>query len=142
MVIPPEVGTPLEVIEAQLVLELQVVLLDPPAALGEADEAAEAERFPPEIGQPLLRGGRLVRGPLDEAGLLPEHRAAPGGPAVGAPDGEPGEAGGEGPLAPLAPGYSLPGTWRERLGQDRAQEGSGCPSVATGIQQLRSSSGD
>src|SRR5262245_49859668 len=54
----------LEVIQAQLVLELLVVALDPPAELGQADDGAGGGRLR-HGGQPVVGRGRVARGPFD-----------------------------------------------------------------------------
>ncbi len=57
VVVPAGVGATLEVVEAKGVLQLAVVLLDPPAQLGEADQFLDwrlgGEVGEPEIGGPL-----------------------------------------------------------------------------------------
>lgn len=57
VMMPARPRAPLEVIEPQLVLELAVILLDPPAPLGQPDEAAETEVFAAQIGEPVRGGG-------------------------------------------------------------------------------------
>ncbi len=49
--VSPCIGAAFEVVEPELVVEFAVVLLDPPAALRQADEATEAQRFAPQIRQ-------------------------------------------------------------------------------------------
>ncbi len=55
--VPAAVGTALEVIEPECVLQLAVVVLDPPAQLREPHEIFE-RRAGREVGEPVL--GRLV----------------------------------------------------------------------------------
>src|SRR5437867_10093659 len=91
----------LEVIQAEFVLELLGVPLDPPAELGEADELGERGQRG-EGRQPILRGVRfpprpLTHQPLFRAGVRPFLIA------MRRPDAEPGKAGSHRPARALAP---------------------------------------
>ena len=63
MVMPADPATAFVMIQAELVLQLLVVLLNRPAALGHAHQAAQggARR---QIAQPVLGGGSLRRRPF------------------------------------------------------------------------------
>src|SRR5665647_2856446 len=65
VVVPAAKRAPLEVIEAERVLELAVVELDAPAQLGEAHQL-EQRRLRGQVGQPVLDGLGLPLGPLAE----------------------------------------------------------------------------
>src|SRR4029453_16184680 len=73
----------LEMIQPQLVLELLIVALDPPAQLGEADELGERGRLR-QRREPILRGRAVAPWPFDQQPLgRPRCRAlliAMGGP--------------------------------------------------------------
>ena len=64
-------------IEAEFVFQLPVILLDPPAALGEAHEPPQPEGLTAEIRQPVLGGcGRFPR-PLHETQFLARGKGPP-----------------------------------------------------------------
>src|SRR5262249_6603392 len=102
----PTPAAPLEVIQAQLVLELLVVSLDPPAQLREADEGSDRDRLW-QRRQPVFRRLGGSARPLDQQ---PFHR--PGvGPllvAMGRPHPEARKAGAHGPPRALTPRHGLP----------------------------------
>src|SRR5262245_5187263 len=92
---------PLEMIQAEFVLELLVVPLDPPAELGQPHELGERDRRR-QGREPILRGLGFARRPLDQEVLF---RAGLGAllVAMRGPDPEPGEAGAHGSARALAP---------------------------------------
>src|SRR6266850_6430033 len=69
MVMEAAPPAPLEMIEPELILELLIVALDPPAELGEAHEGRHGRRGR-QGREPILRGLRVVRGPLDQQPLF------------------------------------------------------------------------
>ncbi len=92
MMVPARPRAPLEVIEPQFVLELAVILFDPPAPFGEPHKAAEPEVLAAEIGEPVLGGGRGVRRPLDQQLDGRGGQRAATADAVGGPEGGPGKS--------------------------------------------------
>ena len=84
MMKPAPVAT-LVMAEAELLLELLVIPLDPPARLGNPHEALQ-RRAPGQIGEPVLGWLSFAVWPLDQQPLLRKaqsvaYRDGPGGPA-------------------------------------------------------------
>ena len=90
--VPPNPRTAFEVIEADFLVELPIVHLDPPAAFGEADEAPQAEPLAAEVREPVRRRRRRLARPFDEQLDGFGRHGAGDGAAVREPHGEPGEA--------------------------------------------------
>jgi len=112
----------LEVIQAQVVLQLPVVLLDPPADLGPVDQLLQSALLR-QGGEPVLEGFRRSRGPLHQQPLHElDHLAAVVSMRGLHPQG--GEAAGHRSLAPFPPGHGLPGALRQSLAdlQDAGRE--------------------
>src|SRR6201987_6330757 len=75
MMMNPAPGAALVVAEAELLLELLVIPLDPPARLGNPHEALQ-RRAPGQIGEPVLGWLRVAVWPLEQQPLLrPRLRA-------------------------------------------------------------------
>src|SRR6516164_11717879 len=104
-----------EVIQAQLVLELLVVPLDPPAELSQPHELGEGRRRR-QGREPVLRGLGFPARPLDQEILF---RAGLGALliAMRGPNADPGEAGAHGATRPFAPAHRVPARDRHRRGQ-------------------------
>jgi len=68
MVVPPDPRAALEVVQSDLLLELLVVLLDPPPDLRPVHQVTEG-RVLRQVGQPELGGPRRLLRPLDEQPL-------------------------------------------------------------------------
>src|SRR3990170_3962453 len=101
MVVEPTPTPAFEVIQPELVLELLVVALDPPAELGEPDELRD-RRVGWQGGEPALgRRGRAF-GPLDEQPLHGARLAAVR-IAVRGPHAQPREARTHAPARALPP---------------------------------------
>src|SRR5918912_124911 len=102
---------PLVVVEPQLLLELPVIPLDPPARLGGRDQLLEAGRLG-QGGEPVPGRLLLRLRPLDQQPLL---RVRLGAPVVAVRRAHP--HGGEAPAqlapAPLAPARRPPGVRRQ-----------------------------
>src|SRR5450759_3781143 len=104
VVVPAAKRAPLEVIEAERVLELAVVLLDAPAQLGEAHQL-EQRRLRRQVGQPVLRRLLLILGPLAEQPGERQRLAVGATQAdVGGPYAQGEEARRHGPSRALTPG--------------------------------------
>jgi len=76
VMIPADVVASLEVVEAQLALEILVVAFDAPTPLDEGDEIGE-RRVGREVGHPVLRGPVVPLGPFGnqpQFGLVSEGR--------------------------------------------------------------------
>ncbi len=111
---PPGVRAPFEVIEAQLGLELLVLLLDGPALMDEGHEVAERGRSR-EVDEVVLGDARPVLGALAEQ---PDFRQRPRARPVvrrGHPHG--GTGGGPFRLVGVVPGDPTPGGRGPRVGQ-------------------------
>src|SRR5579863_8339687 len=69
VMMPAQPAASFEMVEPELVFELRVILLDPPARLGPANQLDQRET--PRAGdERILRGFRGLRRPLDEEPLL------------------------------------------------------------------------
>lgn len=111
-------ATALVVAEADLLLEVLLVALDPPSRLGDMDEVLKRGARG-QGGQPVCCGFRLALQPLDQQPLLR--------PGLGArliamrrADLQGGKAQGQRDLAALAPRYRAPGVRRLVRGQGAA----------------------
>src|SRR4051794_20443462 len=106
--------------QAEFLFELLVIALDPPAQLGQIDQAIEGH-VRRDGGQPILGRLGLALGPFDEQPLL-VPRLAPPLVMMCCPHPNPGKARGQRSRAPLAPGNRLPaGLSASRPGAGRAQ---------------------
>ena len=75
MVVEPAPATPLEVPQAQLLLEVLVIALDPPAQLGQLDQPHQG-RVGRQAGQSVFGRFPFIRGPLHQQPQLgPGHGA-------------------------------------------------------------------
>jgi len=92
-----------EVIEAQFVFQLAVVLFDAPAAFRQADGAPEAERLARQVGEPVLDRRRRRARPLDEQVHRGAGQQAAATDAVRRPEGRQREARAERALGAGAP---------------------------------------
>src|SRR5437879_4999816 len=110
---PP--APPFEVIQPQLVLQLLVVPLDPPAQHGEPDQIG-ARGHRRQRGQPILDRGGFGARPLDEQPLFGARRRTPV-VAMRGPHADRREARAHRAPRALAPGHGAPGPRRELLGQ-------------------------
>src|ERR1700730_10941461 len=117
--VPADVVASLEVVEAQLILEILVVAFDSPTPFDEGNELSE-RRVGREIGHPVLRGPVVPLGPF---GNQPQFRlVSEGGTIVfgeAYPHGE--KARGQRLLGAFAPGDLVQGTWAAR--QDEVANG-------------------
>jgi hypothetical protein len=68
VVVEAAVAAALVVVEPELAFELPVVELDCPAQAGEPREPLE-RLVPAEVGEPVVAGGLLALGPLDDQPL-------------------------------------------------------------------------
>src|SRR5215218_498182 len=90
----------LVVSQAQLLFQLLVIALDPPAQFGQIDQAIEGH-VGREGGQPILGGFGIALGPFDQQPFL-VPRLGPPLVAMRRPHPNPGKARGQRSRAPLA----------------------------------------
>ena len=115
MMMKPAPVAALVMAKAELLLELLVIPLDPPARLGNPHEALE-RGAPGQVGEPILGWlSRAVR-PLDQQPLL-RPRLTALGIAMGRADPHGGKARGQLALGSRAPGEAAPTAGRQTTGQ-------------------------
>src|SRR5687768_9131765 len=115
MMMEPSPAAALEMIEAELILELLIVALDAPAQLGEADEVGDRRRLR-QRRQPILRGLGFAPRPFDQQPFLrPGCRALL--IAMRGPDAPPREARAHRAARPFPPRHRPPRRRRQRAGQ-------------------------
>ena len=111
MVVETAPPAPFIIAEAEFLLELLVVALDPPSQLGEVDQTLKADLLG-QCGKPIFgRLGFALR-PLDQQPLF-GARLAPLGIAMRRPHALPGEARRQPVRGALAPGNGLPSLRRQ-----------------------------
>src|SRR5712691_11930039 len=126
MMMEPPPAAALEVIQAQLILELLIVALDAPAELGEADEGGDRGRRR-QGREPILCGLAFPSRPFDQQPLVrPGLRALL--IAMGRPHAQPREAGTHRPARPFAPRHRPP----RRRWNLRRQTGEALGSMSRG----------
>src|SRR3954449_1756055 len=107
--------------KAEFLFQLLVIAFDPPAQLGQIDQAIE-RGVGRDGGQPVLGGLGVALGPFDQQPFLAARRGPPF-VTMGCPYPNPGKARGQRSRAPLAPGDRLPACWwqaeRQRLDANR-----------------------
>jgi hypothetical protein len=114
VMVPAQPAAAFEVIEPEFVLELRVVLLDPPARFRPPDQLHQGDA-PGASDEPVLRRLGGGRRPLDKQPLLVLRRfALP--EAMGWPDSHTREARREFPFAPCPPRHGVVRGGRQRAG--------------------------
>ena len=108
-------ATALVVAEAEFLLELVVIALDPPSQLGEMDQALDRSLLA-QVGEPVLDRLSLALGPFDQQPLLGPRLGAPA-IAVGRAQAQGGKARAQRAGHTLAPGDVPPLLRTQALGQ-------------------------
>jgi hypothetical protein len=86
VLMPAEPMPALKVIQAQFLLEFEIILFDPPAAPGYPSQTVQPDRFGIQIAQPIVRRFRGVRRPLDQLPLGDPLGMSLGLPGMRGPD--------------------------------------------------------